>query len=76
MPPPCLAEGRGQTGGCSVTGPGCFLRDGDRVFHTYSAYDRGVDQLIGTYSYLDLTSLGRQLHVSQFQYHDTYDAGS
>ena len=53
-----------------------FLRDGDRIFHTYSAYARGVDSLPGTYSYLDLTPLGRQKHVSESPYHDRYDAGS
>ena len=37
-----------------------FLRDGDQVFHTYSAYARGADLLVGTYNYLDLTALGRQ----------------
>jgi predicted dithiol-disulfide oxidoreductase (DUF899 family) len=28
--------------------------------------------LLGTYSYLDLTPLGRQLHVSEFPHHDEY----
>ena len=37
-----------------------FLRDGDNVFHTYSAYARGTDLLVGTYNYLDMTALGRQ----------------
>ncbi|MFI9387641.1 DUF899 family protein [Kutzneria sp. NPDC052558] len=37
-----------------------FLRDGDRVFHTYSAYTRGLDILINTANYLDLTPFGRQ----------------
>lgn len=36
-----------------------FLRDGERVFHTYSTYSRGLDILIGAYNYLDLTPLGR-----------------
>ncbi len=31
---------------------------------------------LGTYSYLDLASLGRQQRVSGFPYHDTYDEGS
>jgi predicted dithiol-disulfide oxidoreductase (DUF899 family) len=55
-------------------GPGAsvFVRDGDRVFHTYSAYARGAESLIGTYHYLDLTPLGRQRHVSEFRYHDQY----
>ena len=37
-----------------------ILRDGDDVFHTYSAYARGTDLLTGTSNYLDLTALGRQ----------------
>jgi predicted dithiol-disulfide oxidoreductase (DUF899 family) len=55
-------------------GPGVsvFLRDGDRVFHTYSAYERGLDALLGTYRWLDLTPAGRQRHVTGFPYHDTY----
>ncbi|GAB3871132.1 DUF899 domain-containing protein [Dactylosporangium cerinum] len=51
-----------------------FLRDGDDVYHTYSAYERGIDPLVNTYTYLDLTPLGRQSHVTQFALHDTYDA--
>jgi predicted dithiol-disulfide oxidoreductase (DUF899 family) len=41
-------------------GVSAFLRDGDRVFHTYSAYARAGDVLMGTYNWLDLTALGRQ----------------
>lgn len=41
-------------------GHSCFLRDGDRVFHTYSTYARGAEQLGGSYYWLDLTALGRQ----------------
>ena len=29
------------------------------VFHTYSAYARGLDILVGTYNFLDLTPKGR-----------------
>ncbi len=48
-----------------ITRPGTsvFLRDGDNVFHTYSACGRGTDLLNGTYNHLDLTPLGRQFHV-------------
>lgn len=48
--------------GEQVERPGisCFLRDGDRVFHTYSTYERGLDGLGSTTSFLDLTALGRQ----------------
>jgi predicted dithiol-disulfide oxidoreductase (DUF899 family) len=45
----------GEQPGASV-----FLRDGDSVYHTYSTYARGLEPLIGTYDYLDLTPLGRQ----------------
>jgi predicted dithiol-disulfide oxidoreductase (DUF899 family) len=41
-------------------GISAFLRHGDRVFHTYSSYGRGLDPLIGTYNWLDLTARGRQ----------------
>ena len=37
-----------------------FLRDGDRVFHTYSTFARGLEQTGGSYSWLDMTALGRQ----------------
>jgi predicted dithiol-disulfide oxidoreductase (DUF899 family) len=37
-----------------------FLRDGDEVFHTYSAFARGMDHLVTPYNFLDLTPFGRQ----------------
>ena len=43
-----------------MPGTSCFLRDGDRVFHTYSTYARGAEMLGGSYYWLDLTALGRQ----------------
>lgn len=41
-------------------GMSSFLRDGDRVFHTYSVYGRGAEMTGGSYYFLDLTALGRQ----------------
>jgi predicted dithiol-disulfide oxidoreductase (DUF899 family) len=41
-------------------GVSAFLRRGDRVFHTYSGYDRATEILNGTWHWLDLTALGRQ----------------
>jgi predicted dithiol-disulfide oxidoreductase (DUF899 family) len=41
-------------------GMSVFLRDGERVFHTYSTYARGTDSLGFTPQFLDLTPLGRQ----------------
>ena len=43
-----------------MPGQSCFLRDGDRVFHTYSDYARGAEMTGGSYYFLDLTALGRQ----------------
>jgi predicted dithiol-disulfide oxidoreductase (DUF899 family) len=43
-----------------MPGISTFLHDGDRVFHTYSTYARGLDALASTYNWLDLTVLGRQ----------------
>jgi predicted dithiol-disulfide oxidoreductase (DUF899 family) len=42
-----------------MPGVSTFIRDGREVFHTYSAYSRGIDALNLTYQYLDLTALGR-----------------
>jgi predicted dithiol-disulfide oxidoreductase (DUF899 family) len=41
-------------------GTSYFLRDGERVFHTYSNYARGAEMTGGSYYWLDLTALGRQ----------------
>ena len=41
-------------------GVSAFLRESEAVFHTYSAYARGAEILLGTYNWLDLTALGRQ----------------
>ena len=46
---------RGDLPGASV-----FLRRGDEVFHTYSAYARGLDHSAPGYPFLDLTPYGRQ----------------
>ena len=37
-----------------------FLRVDDEVFHTYSTFDRGIQEFHNGYQYLDLTALGRQ----------------
>ncbi|MFF1255877.1 DUF899 domain-containing protein [Streptomyces sp. NPDC058321] len=43
-----------------LPGLSCFLRDGDRVYHTYSTTGRGLDGIGSMTSLLDLTALGRQ----------------
>ncbi len=74
-------EWTGELPGTSV-----FLRDGSEVFHTYSSYARGGDAQLSTYTYLDLTPLGRQEDweqpagrsdgpfMSWVRRHDQYDA--
>ncbi|MFJ3486290.1 DUF899 domain-containing protein [Pseudomonas sp. NPDC090202] len=49
------------------------------IFHTYSAYARGLDILVGAYNYLDLTPKGRNEEeiMEWVRLHDQYDtAGS
>jgi predicted dithiol-disulfide oxidoreductase (DUF899 family) len=41
-------------------GTNAFIRDGHRVFRTYFVNNRGDEALGSTWSYLDLTALGRQ----------------
>lgn len=43
-----------------MPGVSCFLREGEEIFHTYSAHARGTDAIVGAYSLVDLTALGRQ----------------
>jgi predicted dithiol-disulfide oxidoreductase (DUF899 family) len=43
-----------------LPGFSCFLREGDEIFHTYSAYARGTEYIGNAYTLLDLTALGRQ----------------
>jgi predicted dithiol-disulfide oxidoreductase (DUF899 family) len=41
-------------------GTNAFIRDGDRVFRTYFINNRGDEVMGNTWSYLDMTALGRQ----------------
>lgn len=64
---------QGEREGLSV-----FLRDGERLFHAYSTYQRGLDAFLGTYSLLDHTPLGRQEEqgsMSWVRYRDEYPTG-
>jgi predicted dithiol-disulfide oxidoreductase (DUF899 family) len=58
-------------------GTSVFLSDGGEVFHTYSTYARGLDHMIGTYDFLDLTPLGRHEEGQPYpmawvRHHDRY----
>jgi predicted dithiol-disulfide oxidoreductase (DUF899 family) len=65
----------------SEEGPGAsvFYKDeSGEVFHTYSAYARGLDILLGAYNYLDLTPKGRDedglaFSMSWVRHHDRYE---
>ena len=46
---------KGEHHGLSV-----FFKDGNDVFHTYSSYARGVENLTNSYALLDVTPYGRQ----------------
>lgn len=49
------------------------------VYHTYSAYERGLDRLLPTNQLLDFTALGRQdpgpkgMRAVQWLHHDKYE---
>jgi predicted dithiol-disulfide oxidoreductase (DUF899 family) len=56
-------------------GMSAFARDGDDVFHTYSAYARGLDGLWTMWQWLDRAPLGRnEGDLSWFHRHDEYPA--
>jgi predicted dithiol-disulfide oxidoreductase (DUF899 family) len=60
-------------------GLSAFYRDPDgTIFHTYSAYERGLDMLIGAYNYLDLAPKGRNeaelpWTMAWVRHHDRYE---
>lgn len=67
----------------SEEGPGAsvFFRKDGEVFHTYSTYARGLDILLPTYNFLDLTAKGRDEEgikpyaMSWVRHHDRYSDG-
>jgi len=54
-------------------GMSAFVRDGSGVYHTYSAYARGVDSLWGMYQWLDRAPKGRNETGPWVRHHDAYD---
>jgi predicted dithiol-disulfide oxidoreductase (DUF899 family) len=57
-----------------------FARDAEgTVYHTYSAYGRGVEVIMGTYHLLDLVPKGRdedglEYNMEWMRHHDRYDS--
>ncbi len=64
----------------SEEGPGVsvfYKDDTGNIFHSYSAYGRGLDILVGTYNYLDLAPKGRDedgltFSMAWVRHHDRY----
>jgi len=67
-------------------GTNAFIRDGERIFRTYLINSRGDEAMGSTWSYLDITALGRQEEWEDspegypqtppygwWNYHDAYD---
>jgi predicted dithiol-disulfide oxidoreductase (DUF899 family) len=67
-------------------GTNAFIRDGDQVFRTYVIDSRGDEAMGSTWSYLDMSALGRQEEwedspegypqtppYAWWKWHDTYD---
>jgi predicted dithiol-disulfide oxidoreductase (DUF899 family) len=72
---PVTAQPAGRPHEGEREGLSVFLREGDRLFHTYSTYQRGLDPLLNTYNLLDLTPLGRQEEdgiMTWLRHHDKY----
>ncbi|HJP60557.1 MAG TPA: DUF899 domain-containing protein [Gemmatimonadaceae bacterium] len=57
-------------------GMSAFALDDGVVYHTYSAYERGLDALWGMYQWLDRAPLGRNEHGLWFKRHDEYNRGT
>jgi predicted dithiol-disulfide oxidoreductase (DUF899 family) len=70
-------------------GTNAFIREGDEIFRTYFIESRGDEQMGSTWSYLDITALGRQEEWEDspegypqtppyrwWNYHDAYGAGT
>jgi predicted dithiol-disulfide oxidoreductase (DUF899 family) len=75
-----LAEFASRVGTDFVTyrreGPGAsaFALEAGVVYHTYSAYERGVDGLWGMWQWLDRAPLGRNKTGFWWRRHDEYDS--
>jgi predicted dithiol-disulfide oxidoreductase (DUF899 family) len=64
-----------------MSGTSVFYKDDSgKIFHTYSSYARGGEELLGSYSLIDLTPKGRQENGPTFslgdwvRHHDRYHA--
>lgn len=64
-----------------LPGASVFFKDeSGAIFHTYSAYARGLDILVGAYNFLDLAPKGRDEEglahtMAWVRHHDKYEGG-
>ena len=74
-----VAEFAATTGADAATfmrelpGMSAFAREDGTVYHTYSAYSRGLDGLWGMYQWLDRAPKGRNEHGLWWRRHDEYE---
>jgi predicted dithiol-disulfide oxidoreductase (DUF899 family) len=67
----------------SEEGPGAsvfYKNDAGEIFHTYSTFGRGLDLMLNTYNWLDLTPKGRDedglaFTMAWVRHHDKYEDG-
>jgi predicted dithiol-disulfide oxidoreductase (DUF899 family) len=85
--PEQIANGRvdynyemGESRGDEASGLSVFYKDqSGQVFHTYSSYARGNEELLGTYVHLDITPKGRNENGPNYnltdwvRHHDRYN---
>jgi predicted dithiol-disulfide oxidoreductase (DUF899 family) len=75
-----VAQIAAQTGTDAATytrdrpGVSAFALEDGVVYHTYSAYARGLDSLWGMYQWLDRAPKGRNEQGVWWRHHDRYDA--
>lgn len=76
--PPVVNESAARTGAEPLDyvrerpGLSAFVRDDGTVYHTYSAYARGLDGLWGMYQWLDRAPKGRNEQGIWWRHHDSY----
>jgi predicted dithiol-disulfide oxidoreductase (DUF899 family) len=62
-----------KTHRCEGPGMSAFALEDGVVYHTYSAYERGIDVLWGMYAWLDRAPLGRAESGVWWRLHDEYE---
>ena len=74
-----VAESAAQTGTDAATytrerpGVSAFALEDGAIYHTYSAYARGLDSLWGMYQWLDRAPKGRNEQGMWWKHHDRYN---